>query len=124
MRVLLADDHRLMRDGLRAILERDGIEVVGEVGNGLELIAQARRSRPDAVILDLAIPLLDGLEATRRLMAEFPETKVIALSVDVEQPPTAVVFAAGAVAYLPKRAASKELLIALRVACPGEADLA
>jgi DNA-binding NarL/FixJ family response regulator len=123
MRVLLADDHTMMRDGLRAVLERDGIEVVGEAENGLEAIAQAKRLRPDVVIIDIAMPVLNGIDATRRLLAEVPGTKVIALSMNADRRYVVAMLEVGAVGYLLKKAASDELLLALRAAARGETYL-
>lgn len=123
MKVLLVDDHQMMRDGLRAVLERDGIEVVGEAENGLEAVAVAKRLRPDVVVIDIAMPVLNGIDATRRLLVELPGTKVIALSMNADRRYVVAMLEAGAVGYLLKRAASDELLLAIRAASRGETYL-
>jgi DNA-binding NarL/FixJ family response regulator len=82
LRVLLADDHKVVRDGLRLLIDgqRD-MRVVGEAGNGKEALRQARDLKPDVVVMDLSMPELNGLQATERLKAERPEIKVVALTV-------------------------------------------
>lgn len=113
----------MMRDGLRAVLERAGIEVVGEAENGLEAVAEAQRLRPAAVIIDISMPVLNGIDATRRILTEVPGTKVIALSMNADRRYVVAMFEAGAVGYLLKRAASDELLLALRTTARGETYL-
>lgn len=120
MKVMLVDDHKMMRDGLRAVLEREGIEVVGEAENGLEALAEAKRLQPDVMVIDIAMPVLNGIDATRRLVAELPDLKVIALTMNADRRYVVAMFEAGAVGYLLKRAASDELLLALRAAVRGE----
>jgi DNA-binding NarL/FixJ family response regulator len=115
MKVVLADDHKMMRDGLRAVLEKAGIEVVGEASNGHEAIAEAKSTRPDVVIVDVAMPLLNGVDATRRLTKEMPGIKVVALSMNSDLRYVIAMFEAGAVGYLLKSAASEELISALEV---------
>jgi two-component system, NarL family, response regulator NreC len=115
MKVVLADDHKMMRDGLRAVLEKAGIEVVGEASNGHEAIAEAKSTRPDVVIVDVAMPLLNGVDATRRLTKEMPGIKVVALSMNSDRRYVIAMFEAGAVGYLLKSAASEELIAALEV---------
>src|SRR5258705_6294555 len=78
--VLLADDHAVVRDGLRALLETGDLQVVAVAGNGREAVAEALRLRPDIVIMDIAMPELDGVEATRRIVEKCPETRVLILS--------------------------------------------
>src|SRR5258708_29403536 len=78
--VLLADDHAVVRDGLRALLEAGDMQVVAVAGNGREAVAEAQRLRPDIVIMDIAMPELDGVEATRRIVEKCPETRVLILS--------------------------------------------
>ncbi len=113
MKVLLVDDHRLMRGGLRAILEREGLEVVGEAGNGHEAIDLARCLQPKLVVMDVSMPDLNGIDATRRLVAENPGIKVIALSVNFQRRCVVAMFEAGAAGYLLKSAASDELIQAV-----------
>ena len=114
MRILLCDDHRMMRDGLRAILEKEGFEVVGEVANGRDAIALAADLKPDVVVMDISMPDLNGIDATRLLLARSPGTKVIGLSMNSDRRYVVAMFAAGAVGYLLKSSASEELIQAVR----------
>jgi DNA-binding NarL/FixJ family response regulator len=114
VKILLADDHKMMRDGLRAILEKEGLQVVGEAQNGLETIALARSLRPRIVIMDISMPELNGIDATRRLVAELPTIKIIALSMNADRRYVLAMFKAGARGYLVKNSASDELLAAVR----------
>lgn len=121
MRVVLADDHQMMRDGLRAVLEKDGIhQVVGEAGNGRDAIVAVRRLRPDVLIIDIAMPELNGIDATRRIAVELPDTKIIALSMHADRRYVVAMLEAGAAGYLLKNAAAEELLTALRAVSRGE----
>jgi DNA-binding NarL/FixJ family response regulator len=119
VRILLADDHQMVRDGLRAILERQGIEVVGEASNGREALELWCRLRPDIVVMDIAMPELNGIDATRRLVSEYAGAKVVGLSMNVDRRSVVAMFAAGASAYIPKSSASAELVHALREVAAG-----
>lgn len=123
MRVVLADDHRMMRDGLRAVLEKAGVEVVGEAANGREAIAEATRLHPDVVIIDIAMPELNGVDATRQLRAQMPGIRVIALSMNADRRYVMAMLEAGASGYLLKNAASEELLAALEAVARGDTYL-
>lgn len=123
MRVVLADDHRIMRDGLRAVLTAAGVQVVGEAGDGEAAIAEADRSHPDVVVIDIAMPKLSGIEATRQLRAKMPGTKVIALSMNSDRRYVMAMLEAGAAGYLLKDAAADELLVALDAVGRGETYL-
>lgn len=123
MRVVLADDHRMMRDGLRAVLERAGIEVVGEAATGHEALTEVRRLRPDVVVMDIGMPQLNGIDATRRLTAELHGLKVLALSMNADRRYVIAMLEAGAMGYLLKNSASDELLIALEAIVRGETYL-
>ncbi len=112
MRALLVDDHKMMRDGLRAILEKEGIEV-DEASNGQDALEISRRIRPTFVVMDVSMPGLNGINATHRLLADQPNVKVIALSMHCDQRYVVAMFAAGAVGYLLKTSASQELVQAL-----------
>lgn len=114
MKILLVDDHKMMRDGLRAILEKENLEVVGEAASGREALAQARRLRPQVVVMDISMPDLNGIDATGKLLAELPGLKVIALSMNSDRRYVLAMFKAGAVGYLLKNAASEELIAAVR----------
>jgi len=123
MRVVLADDHRMLRDGLRALLERAGVEVVGEAATGHEALTEVRRLRPDVVIMDIGMPELNGIDATKRLMAELHGLKVLALSMNADRRYVIAMLQAGAVGYLLKNSASEELLVALSAVTRGETYL-
>ena len=114
MRILLADDHKMLQDGLRAVLEKAGMEVVGEAQGGREALALAHLLRPDIVVMDISMPDLNGIDATRRLAAELPKIKVIALSMNSDRRYVVAMFQAGAVGYLLKNAAAEELILAVR----------
>lgn len=112
--VLIADDHGIMRDGLRALLSRqDGITVVGEAADGPSALEQARRLRPDVVILDIGLPGLSGIEVAARIAAELPRTRTVALSKHHDRRFVARMLQAGAAAYLIKECAFDELTDAI-----------
>ncbi len=114
-RVLLADDHKMFREALRDMLGRDpDIEVVGEAGDGLAVFDLARLSAPDVVVMDIGMPGLNGIEATRRIVDAQPGVKVIALSAHCDRGFVAEMLGAGAAGYVVKAAASEELLKAIR----------
>lgn len=123
MRVLVADDHRMVREGLRALLERAGVQVVGEAGTGHEALKEVRRLHPDVVVMDIAMPELNGIDATKRLMAEQHGVKVLALSMNADERYVLAMLEAGAVGYLLKNSASEELLTALGAVMRGETYL-
>lgn len=123
MNVFLADDHTMLREALRAVLTNAGIPVVGEAGNGREAIAQVERSRPDVVLMDVSMPELNGIDATRILRAKFPRIRVIGLSVSADRRYVIAMLRAGATGYLLKRAASRELLVAVDTVARGETYL-
>lgn len=119
MKVLLCDDHRMMRDGLRVILEREGLDVVGEAANGREVIELVERLLPDIVVMDITMPELNGIDATRRLMDRWPGIKVLGLSMNSDRRYVIRMFAAGAVGYLLKNSAADELISAIRAVASG-----
>src|SRR4030042_4727690 len=103
VRVIIADDHKIMREGLHALLEREpGIEVIGEAEGGRTAVRLAREFKPDVVIMDITMPDLSGIEATRLILADMPEVKVIALSMHSDQRFVREMLAAGAAGYLLK----------------------
>lgn len=120
MNVVVADEQRIMREGLRALLENAGIHVVGDAGTGHDAIAEAARLRPDVVIIDTAMPGLNGTDATRRIRAETPATRVLALSMSSDRRFVIAMLEAGAAGYLLKDAASKELVAGLVAVNRGE----
>jgi len=124
IRVLLADDHRVVRAGLRAVLgtARD-ISVVGEAGNGKEAIAMTAELRPDVVVMDLAMPELDGIAATKEIIAANQDIKVLVLSMHAEQEHLVPVIEAGASGYVLKTEADRELVNAIRAVAHGDVYL-
>lgn len=114
MRILLCDDHRMMRDGLRAILEKEGFEVTGEAATGREVLVLAAQLHPDIVVMDISMPDLNGIDATRKLLAKHPGIKVVGLSMNADRRYVTAMFASGAVGYLVKSSASEELIQAIR----------
>jgi DNA-binding NarL/FixJ family response regulator len=123
MRVLLADDHALFRDGLRSLLEARGIDVVGEARNGREAVDQTKRTAPDVVLMDLHMPELDGLAATRLISAEQPGVKVVILTASEEDAHLFEAIKSGAQGYLFKNLASDELFRLLEGVARGEPAL-
>jgi len=119
-RVLLADDHTLVLDGLRKILEPE-CEVVGAVEDGRSLLTAARQLKPDIILLDISMPLLNGVEAARRLRAAAPDAKVIFVTMHADATYVAGAFRAGASGYVLKRCASAELLKAINQVLAGRA---
>ncbi len=120
MRIVLADDHKIMRAGLRALIEQLGMEVVGEAGDGYEMLSLVSSEAPDIVVADVGMPGLNGLEATRRLSADGSRARVVALSAHTDRRYVTGMFEAGAFAYLPKSAAFDELGAAIAAAARGQ----
>ena len=115
LRILLADDHRIMREGLRSLLEKQpGMEVIAEAENGRATARLSRELKPDVVVMDIAMPDLNGIEATRQIIAESPGVKVAALSMLADTKFVREMHGAGASGYLLKDAAFEELGNALR----------
>lgn len=102
MRLVIADDHALFRDSLKSLLVARGIEVVGEAGNGEEAVTLARQLRPDIVLMDLSMPDMDGLAATRLISAELPEVKVVVVTASSEDEDLFEAIKSGAEGYLLK----------------------
>ena len=124
VRVLLVDDQALFREALGTLLAvHDGIEVVGEAGNGAEALDRAAALAPDVVLMDLRMPVLDGVAATRRLRVEQPAVQVIALTTFDDDEDVFAALRAGAVGYLLKDASSAQLVEAVRAAARGESVL-
>ncbi|MGE5219269.1 MAG: response regulator [Chloroflexota bacterium] len=121
--ILIADDHRLLREGLRALLERDGFRVVGEADNGRSAVKLAKQLQPDIVITDIAMPDLNGVDATRQICVEAPRSKVLALSMHTESRFVLGILEAGASGYLLKDAAFEELSIAIETISKGQVYL-
>ena len=122
IKVLLADDHVIVRQGFRALLEAEpDIAIVGEADNGRQAIGLARKLLPDVVVMDIAMPLLNGLEATRQIIKEVPSTKVIILSSYSDDEYVNQLTEAGAVGYLLKQTAAADLIKAIRETKKGNA---
>lgn len=114
VRVLLVDDHKMFRYALRLILEKEtNIEVVGEAGDGQEMLALAHKSVPDVVCMDISMPNMDGIDATRRLLAINPSIKVIGLSAYVDQYYVMEMMNAGAAGYITKAESVEEIMRAI-----------
>jgi two-component system response regulator NreC len=124
IRVLVVDDHTIVRDGLCALLALPGdIEVIGEAANGREAVEMARELAPDVVLMDIAMPILGGLEATRRIHRECPNSKVVALTQFGDRDYVFPFIEAGASGFLTKGSASSELTSAIRCVYRGESFL-
>lgn len=124
IRVLLADDHTIVRSGVRALLSTEpDIEVVGEVGNGAEAVAQAEALRPDVILMDLVMPGLSGIEATRQITASLPGTRVLVLTSFAADENVFPAIKAGALGYLLKDSGPDELVRAIRQVNRGEPSL-
>jgi NarL family two-component system response regulator LiaR len=124
IRVLLADDHRMVRAGIRLYLDgQPDLEVVGEAGDGAEAIASARVLKPDVVLMDLLMPVLDGIEATRQIRAALPEVEVVVVTTFIDHEHITAAIQAGAIGYVVKDAPPDELAAAIRAAARGEVHL-
>jgi len=120
-RILLVEDHTLLREGLRSLLAADpAFEVVGEAGDGLEAIAQARRLQPELVIMDLSMPKMSGLEALREITRQHPGIKAIALTMHNTEEHLRDALRAGAAGYVLKTVSHTELLTAVRCVLAGQ----
>jgi two-component system response regulator NreC len=123
-RILIVDDHTLVRDGIRALLMLvSDIEVVGEACNGMEAMEKMKELLPDVVLLDLAMPLMNGLDTTRRMRKEFPKTKVLALTQYDDSEYVVPVIEAGARGFVTKAAAFSELATAIQAVARGDSYL-
>ena len=120
IRILLADDHNIMRDGLRLLLERQpGLEVIGEAGDGRDIVQLALEQNPDVVVMDIAMPNMNGIEATRRIVAKNPNTGVVILSMHHDESYVIRSLKAGARAYLLKDSVKADLIDAIRAVSEG-----
>src|SRR5918995_849333 len=125
IRVLITDDHKVVRRGLRGFLELDSdLEVVGEASNGEEAVDMTRRFEPDVVLMDLLMPVMDGIEATRVIREEMPDTEVVALTSVLEYASVTRAIKAGAIGYLLKNTEADELCKAIRAGAAGKVQLA
>jgi len=120
IKVLLVDDHALLREGLRQLLELEtDIRVVDEAGEGFEALRRIRRARPDVVLMDIHMPVIDGLAVTRQITSEFPMLPVIMLTMRHEQQQVIQAISCGAKGYLLKSASSQEVVQAIRIVSQG-----
>jgi len=120
-RVLLADDHALVRAGIRALLSTiEGVEVIAEAGNGREALQLIRELQPDIVLLDITLPDLSGLEVLKESKKDFPDLRVIILTVHEAGEYAMEALRSGAAGYLPKSAAANELQVAIKIVSRGE----
>ncbi len=114
-KILIADDHQIVREGLRSLFEKEtDLEVIGEAENGRQAVRMARDLKPDVVVMDIAMPDLNGIEAMRQVLAEFPAAKVLALSMHANKHYVIEALKAGASGYLLKDSAFDELVQAIR----------
>jgi two-component system, NarL family, response regulator LiaR len=124
IRILLVDDHKVVRKGLHMFLVLDEeLEIVGEAANGIEAVRAARSLRPDVVLMDILMPEMDGLTATRMIRQELPEVEVIALTSVLEGTTIQEALRAGAIGYLLKDTDSNEMCRAIRAAAAGQVQL-
>ena len=122
--ILLVDDHRIVREGLRTLLgQQPDLEVVGEAADGRDAVTQARLLRPDVIVMDIAMPELNGVEATRLILAELPQARVVALSMYADRRFVAEILRAGALGYVLKDGAFEELALAIRTITEGKTYL-
>ena len=121
IRILLVDDHQMMRDGLRSILDlEDDFDVVGEAGNGYQALEMARTRRPDVIVMDVGMKDLNGIEATRQIIAQDSRAKVVGLSTHSSEPYVLSMLDAGASGYVLKDAAADEMRRAIRAVAAGQ----
>lgn len=124
IRVLVVDDHTIVRDGICSLLALvSDIEIVGEASNGKEALRKVRQLAPDVVLMDIAMPIINGLEATRSIRKEFPNTKVLVLTQYDDREQIFSMIEAGARGFITKFAASSELVLGIRAVYRGESFL-
>jgi DNA-binding NarL/FixJ family response regulator len=124
LRILLAEDHKIMREGLRMVVDREtSMEVIGEADNGLSAIALTQELRPDVVVMDVSMPILNGLKATEALRASLPGTRVLILTRHTDSSYVQQLLRSGASGYVLKQSGSEELIRAIRRISAGQAYL-
>jgi DNA-binding NarL/FixJ family response regulator len=119
IRILLAEDHVMVRQGLRVLLEQAGMSVIGEASDGQDALRLAHEYTPDVAVLDIAMPSLNGLETARRLRETLPQTKIVLLTMHTEEPYVLEALQAGAVGYVLKTQAAGDIVQAIRDALQG-----
>ena len=123
VRLLLADDHRMLRESLRRSMEDNGFDVVGEAPDGAEAVRLAEELRPDVILMDVTMPVLDGVEATRQVRDRVPGTQVVILTMHADREVLVDAIRAGAAGYLVKDCSTEEVVDTVRKAAAGETAL-
>jgi two-component system, NarL family, response regulator DegU len=120
IRLMLVDDHRMLREGLRRSMEQSGFTVVGEAGDGEEAVRVASAVRPDVILMDVTMPVLDGVEATRRIRQALPDTQVVMLTMHADKDVLTKAIRVGAAGYLVKDCSTDEIAESVRLAASGD----
>jgi len=123
IRLMLADDHRMLREGLRRSMTDQGFDVIGEARDGDEAIRLAEELMPEVILMDVTMPEVDGVEATRQIRQQFPEIRIVMLTMHADQEVLAAAIRAGASGYLVKDCSTEEIASAVRMAASGETAL-
>ena len=123
IKLMLVDDHRMLREGLRRALEEEGFEVVGEAADGYEAVLRAPEWQPDVILMDVSMPNVGGVEATRRIVQNEPQRRVVMLTMHADRDVIESAIKAGAVGYLTKDCSIDEVIEAVRMADSGETAL-
>jgi two-component system, NarL family, response regulator DegU len=123
IRLMLVDDHRMLRQGLRRSLEEEGFYVVGEASDGEEAVRLVPAAKPDVILMDVSMPDMDGIEATRRIIHNDPDQRIVMLTMHADKDLIDAAIKAGAVGYLTKDCSTDEVIQAVRLAANGETAL-
>jgi len=121
IRIILADDHKIVRESFRALLENDkNFEIIADVPDGENAVKTALELKPDIVVMDMTMPVMSGVEATRQILAHLPKTRIIALSMHTHERAIAAMLEAGATAFIPKTSKAAELIKAIHAVSQGK----
>jgi DNA-binding NarL/FixJ family response regulator len=123
VRIVIADDHVLFRRGLKRVLEQHGMEIVGEASNGKAAVQLTLELRPDVVVMDFSMPIMDGVEATRTILASDPLSRVLMLTISADETPVLDAMLAGACGYQLKDASAADLVYGVRAAAMGQSTI-